>query len=256
MPTLLDVRRLSLKTKSGSYLLKNIGFTLNPGEIIGIVGSSGCGKSTLAKTLLQLNDSKELHSAEGEALFKGEDLLKMPSRTMRHVRGREIAIVFQEAQSALNPLMTIGKQISESLKQTGAFTGRELKEHVLELLDTVGLSGKAMISAYPHEMSGGMRQRALIAIAIAQKPDLLLLDEPTTALDATHKARILDLLSGLNEARGIAMIFISHNLLEVAALCHRVLVMDQGEIKEEGSWEAIQSAPKSRAAQELIFYLQ
>lgn len=253
-PTLLDVRGLTLKKRNGEALLKNIHFSVRPGEIVGIVGPSGSGKSTLAKSLLKLHDTEALPFTEGEAFFKGEELLTLTPKAMRRIRGREIAIVFQEAQSALNPLMNIGNQIKEALKETGITSRSELNTCALDLLKTVGLS-EYELKAYPHELSGGMRQRALIAIALAQKPDLLILDEPTTALDATHKARILDLLAGLNEARGIAILLISHNLAEVAALSNRLIVMDKGEIVEQGAWEAIHSSPKSKAAQELTLYL-
>lgn len=254
IPILLDVRGLTIKKRSGQPLLDNIHFSVRAGEIVGIVGPSGSGKSTLAKALLKLHDSQALPFSEGEALFKGKDLLTLSPDSMRRIRGREIAIVFQEAQSALNPLMSIGNQIKEALKETGIANRGELSASALDLLKTVGLS-KEELNAYPHELSGGMRQRALIAIALAQKPDLLILDEPTTALDATHKARILDLLAGLNEARGIAILLISHNLAEVAALSTRVIVMDKGEIVEQGAWETICSSPQSQAAQELTLYL-
>ncbi|CRX38168.1 ABC transporter ATP-binding protein [Estrella lausannensis] len=252
-PNLLDVRGFTLRKRNGEPLLSNIHFSVGAGEIVGIVGPSGSGKSTLAKSLLALHEKESLPTHEGEALFKGEDLLKVSPKAMRRIRGREIAIVFQEAQSALNPLMNIGNQIKEALRQTGIKSRSELTECALDLLKTVGLS-QDELQAYPHELSGGMRQRALIAIALAQKPDLLMLDEPTTALDATHKARILDLLAGLNQARGIAILLISHNLAEVAALAHRVIVMDQGCIVEQGTWETIYESPQSKAAQELTLY--
>lgn len=216
---LLEIQGLTVRLPNGKALLSDINLHMDEGDVLGLIGKSGCGKSTLALTLARCFTTPVL--TEGSILFKGEDILKMPRKRLQHMRSKELSIVFQEAQSSLNPLMKIGKQVGEGLKLQ--------EEVIIQLLHDVGLRcPNSLINAYPHELSGGMRQRVLIAIAIAKNPDLLILDEPTTSLDSTLKIHIINLLKRLN----IPMLYISHDLSEVASLCTHAAMMEEGRIVE------------------------
>ena len=202
-----------------------------PGEILGLVGESGSGKSVTLRALTRLLRANA--AVSGRADWLGRDLLGMPERDLRAVRGREIAMIFQEPMTALNPVLTIGRQIDESLVAHGALDAKARRARALELLDLVGIaSGAQRLGDYPHEFSGGMRQRAMIAIALAAQPRLLLADEPTTALDVTIQDQILKLLTRLTQELGMAMILVTHDLGVVAETCGRVCVMYAGRIVE------------------------
>ena len=209
----------------------SVSLSVGAGEIVGLVGESGSGKSVTLRAVTRLLGSNARIS--GRALWRGGDLLAMKEKSLRGLRGREIAMIFQEPMTALNPVLTIGRQIDESLAAHSAMDGAQRRARARELLDLVGIaSGAQRLGDYPHQFSGGMRQRAMIAIALAAEPKLLLADEPTTALDVTIQDQILRLLSGLTRDLGMAMVLVTHDLGVVAQTCERVCVMYAGRIVE------------------------
>lgn len=223
--------------------VRGVTFSLNRGETIGIVGESGCGKSVTALSLMRLVPYPG-RIVKGEVLLKGRDLLKLNEEEMRRIRGKEMAMVFQEPMTSLNPVFTIGFQIAEAIQVHQDLGKKEVREKVMEALATVGIPSPEMrYNDYPHQLSGGMRQRVMIAMALACKPSVLIADEPTTALDVTIQAQILDLLCHLREELGMSMILITHDLGIVAETAHRVLVMYAGEVVEEAGVEEIFSNP-------------
>ncbi|MEM5583940.1 ABC transporter ATP-binding protein [Roseibium sp. AS2] len=236
--TVLSVRDLSVVTSgdgSPETILDRVAFDLRRGEILGLVGESGSGKSMTARALIQLLPGSRLAISGGSALLKGEDILSLDERAMGAVRGGSIGMIFQNPSSHLDPVMSIGKQIAESIRFHKAVTGRTARDHAVEILRQVGIPDpERRYDAYPHEFSGGMRQRAMIAIALACDPDILIADEPTTALDVTVQAQILKLLTDLRDARGVSIIFITHDLGIVSQICDRVAVMYGGRIVELG----------------------
>jgi ABC-type microcin C transport system duplicated ATPase subunit YejF len=234
---LLSVRDLRVEfwTRRGTiHAVNGISFDIAPGETLGIVGESGCGKSVTSLALLGILP-RAGRVPSGAAHFEGRDLLQMSDRELRSVRGREIAMIFQDPMTSLNPVLTIGKQIREALQKHFGLSKRDADARVAELLDRVGIPGaKERAKDYPHQFSGGMRQRAMIAMALACKPKLLIADEPTTALDVTIQAQILDLLRELVREEGSALILITHDLGVVAGMCERVNVMYAGMFMETG----------------------
>ena len=219
-----------------------VSFEVRRGEILGLVGESGSGKSVTLRAITRLLRGAEI---TGRAEWRGQDLLTMPDAGLRRIRGREIAMIFQEPTTALNPVLTIGRQIDESLAAHGALDARARRARALELLDLVGItSGPLRLGNYPHEFSGGMRQRAMIAIALAAEPALLLADEPTTALDVTIQSQILDLLTRLADELGMAMALVTHDLGVVAETCARVCVMYAGRVVESGPVETVFTRPR------------
>jgi oligopeptide transport system ATP-binding protein len=244
---LLSVQDLRVEfwTSRGTiYAVNGISFDIAPGETLGIVGESGCGKSVTALSLLGiLPRAGKVRS--GSALFGGRDLLKLSDSEMRSVRGREIAMIFQDPMTSLNPVLTIGRQLRESLETHFDMNRKEATERVVELVDRVGIpSARERIKDYPHQFSGGMRQRAMIAMALACKPKLLIADEPTTALDVTIQAQILDLLRELVAEEDAALILITHDLGVVAGMCERVNVMYAGMFMETGSARQLFAKPR------------
>lgn len=235
-PALLEVRNLhtAFPTSQGSVLAASgVTFSLAARETKGIVGESGSGKSITLRSLLGLVPEPG-RVVEGEVLWGGRDLLQLPQAELRAIRGREIAMIFQDPTSSLNPVYTIGEQISEMLRVKLGMGAREARARAAELLDHVGIpAAKTRLGAYPHELSGGMRQRVMIAIAIACRPRLLLADEPTTALDVTIQDQILSLLADLQDEFGMAMILVSHDLGIVAQNCDSVAVMYAGHVVED-----------------------
>jgi oligopeptide/dipeptide ABC transporter ATP-binding protein len=245
--TLLAVEDLRVQfwTSRGTiYAVNGISFDIAPGETLGIVGESGCGKSVTALALLGILP-RAGRVPTGAASFGGRDLLKLSDRELRRVRGKEIAMIFQDPMTSLNPVLTIGRQIREALETHFDMKREESNARAAELLDRVGIpSAKARLRDYPHQFSGGMRQRAMIAMALACKPKLLIADEPTTALDVTIQAQILNLLRELVAEENAALILITHDLGVVAGMCERVNVMYAGMFMETGSARQLFARPR------------
>ena len=247
--TILEVKNLTTSFKTEQGVMKaidGINFRVNANEILGIVGESGCGKSVTCQSIMRLYDEKYTVILRGEILFKGENLLKYSGRKMQSIRGDEISMVFQDALSALNPVMRVGDQIMEAIKlHNKGISKQEARERALNILKLVGIPAyKERFSQYPHELSGGMRQRVMIAIALVCKPSVLIADEPTTALDVTIQAQILSLITKLKEETGASIILITHDLAVVSETCDRVIVMYLGQIVEEADAREIFSNPK------------
>ncbi len=244
---ILSVRDLTteLATERGRFVaVDGVSFDLYPGEVLGIVGESGCGKSMTALSILGLVPQPPGRITGGRVLFEGRDLLRLPERELQRIRGAAISMIFQEPTTSLNPVFTIGDQIAETLRRHERLGRRAARARAVELLAKVGIPAPAeRLDAYPHELSGGMRQRVMIAIALACNPKVLLADEPTTALDVTIQAQILDLLERLQAELGMAVVIITHDLGIVAEFAHRVLVMYAGRVIEEGSVDAIFDRP-------------
>ena len=247
VPVLLEVRDLhtAFPTSQGSVLAASgVTFSLGERETKGIVGESGSGKSITLRSLLGLVPEPG-RVVEGEVLWGGRDLLRLPQAELRAIRGREIAMIFQDPTSSLNPVYTIGEQISETLRVKLGMGAREARARTTELLDHVGIpAARKRLGAYPHELSGGMRQRVMIAIAIACRPRLLLADEPTTALDVTIQDQILALLADLQDEFGMAMILVSHDLGVVAQNCDSVAVMYAGHVVEDAPARTLFGSPR------------
>jgi oligopeptide/dipeptide ABC transporter ATP-binding protein len=244
---LLQIHGLTtaFETRDGQLrAVDHLGLKVEKGETVGLVGESGCGKSMLAYSILRLVPPPG-RVVEGEVIWKGRDLHKLPENELRKVRGREIALIFQEPSAALNPVLSIGEQVSEPLRIHLGLGRREAREKAAELLRAVRIPDpESRLADYPHQMSGGMKQRVLIAMAIACSPDLLIADEPTTALDVTVQAQILDLLSRLKDEYDLSLILISHDLGVVAQNADRLAVMYAGRIVEEAPVRAIFENPK------------
>ena len=222
-----------------------VDFELRRGEVLGIVGESGCGKSTVARSLVRLLDGSAAKIVDGEIFFEGQDVLKMNREELRRLRGKKISMIFQDPFVSLNPVQTIQTQIYEVLKVHENLPKSQAKERVLELLQLVGIPHpENRLTSYPYQLSGGMQQRVMIAIALACRPDILLADEPTTALDVTVQAQILDLIRHLKQERDMSIILISHNMGIVAEMCDDVLVMYGGVVVEQGTCLQIFSAPR------------
>jgi peptide/nickel transport system ATP-binding protein len=252
---LLDVRglRTSFHTRHGVvHAVTGLDFHVDRGEILGLVGESGCGKSVTSMSLLRLVSSPGIIDA-GEVVFDGEDLLTLDDAAIRKVRGDRIAMIFQQPQSSLNPVMDVGNQIGEVLELHRGMKNKAARERALELMRMVGIPDPARrLKNYPHEMSGGMAQRVMIAMALACEPELLIADEPTTALDVTIQAQILDLMRNLQRETGTAIILITHDLGVVAEMCDRVAVMYAGEIVEQTDVRSLFASPRHPYTQGLI----
>ncbi len=216
------------------HAVNGVNFTLKEGETLGVVGESGCGKSVSMLSILRLIQQPPGKIVAGEAFFKGNDLLKMSNEEIRHVRGGQISMVFQDPMTSLNPVMTIGKQLAEPLMLHLGLTKEQARNRSIELLEQVGIPRAAdRLKDYPHQYSGGMRQRVMIAMALSCAPQILIADEPTTALDVTIQAQIVELVIRLREELGMAIVWITHDLGVVASIAHRVNVMYGGFIIEE-----------------------
>jgi peptide/nickel transport system ATP-binding protein len=243
---LLDVSDLSVRfdTDDGPvHAVDKISFSLEPGEVLGIVGESGCGKSVTCMSLTRL--LPETATVTGRAVFDGRDLLTLAPRSLRRVRGREIAYVFQEPMTSLNPVFTVGHQIDEVLRRHLGLSRRDARARALELLRLVRIPApERRLEEYPHQLSGGMRQRVMIAIALACDPKVLIADEPTTALDVTIQAGILDLMRDIRERLGTAILLITHNLGVVADVADRVIVMYAGRKAEESPVDDLFAHPQ------------
>jgi len=253
---LLSVRDLSVAFHQGgatSVAVDHVSFDLMPGEVVALVGESGSGKSVTANSILKLLPYPAASHPSGKILFDGKDMLTLPERSLRAVRGNDITMIFQEPMISLNPLHTIERQIGEILELHQAITGAEARQRTLELLLQVGIrEPEKRLKAYPHELSGGQRQRVMIAMALANRPKLLIADEPTTALDVTVQAQILELLSDLKAKHGMSMLFITHDLGIVRKFADRVCVMTKGKIVETGTVEQVFTDPQHAYTRHLL----
>ena len=250
---MLEIKNLHVKFHTRDReAVSGVSLTIRDGEIVGLVGESGSGKSVTAMSVAGLLPRKQC-AYSGEILLDGVELLHADRAQLRQVQGKAIGVVFQEPMSSMDPLMKIGAQVEEVLRIHTKLSPAERKKLALEALAAVELPDPAAVyDKYPHELSGGMLQRAMIAAAIVARPKLLLLDEPTTALDVTIQAQILELLKKLNREFGISMLFISHNLNVVRKLCPRVAVMQRGVLVEEGETEAVWADPQHPYTRRLI----
>ncbi|WP_342326451.1 ABC transporter ATP-binding protein [Klebsiella michiganensis] len=242
--SLLKVNQLTVMRGEDVALVDNVSLTLEAGEMLGLVGESGSGKTVTCRALMRLLPGAGLRITGGEVLLDGRDILSLSEGQMSAVRGREIGMIFQNPTSHLNPVMTIGEQIAESRRLHFAANRRQAREDALALLRQVGIPDpQNRLSSYPHEFSGGMRQRAMIAVALAPEPRLLIADEPTTALDVTVQMQILRLLSDLRAELGLAVIMITHDLGVVAQTCDRIAVMYGGRLCEVGGKREVLGGP-------------
>jgi oligopeptide transport system ATP-binding protein len=248
MAELLHVNNLETQFRTQDGVVKavnGVSFRLDEGETLGIVGESGSGKSVTALSVMRLIPNPPGKVVGGEVLYKGRDLLKISGEQMRQIRGKEIAMIFQDPMTSLNPVLTVRKQIGESLKLHMGMNDSQARRRTIELLQLVGIpSAERRLDNYPHQFSGGMRQRVMIAMALSCNPKLLIADEPTTALDVTIQAQILDLIRRLKSEFGTAVIFITHDLGVVAGLCDRVIVMYGGRIMEHATTLDLYTDPR------------
>ncbi len=253
---LLSVRNLSVAFHQGgqtSIAVDGVSFDIHRGEVVALVGESGSGKSVSANSILKLLPYPAASHPSGEILFKGKDMLKASDSELRAVRGNDITMIFQEPMTSLNPLHSIERQISEILALHQGMVGEAARSRTLELLNQVGIrEPEKRLKAYPHELSGGQRQRVMIAMALANRPELLIADEPTTALDVTVQAQILELLRDLKGAHGMSMLFITHDLGIVRKFADRVCVMTKGKIVETGTVEDVFTRPQHDYTRHLL----
>lgn len=242
----VDNLATSFKTERGVMkAVDGVTFHVNKGEILGIVGESGCGKSVTSQSILRLYDEKYVAKYQGNIMLEDMDILALNQKKMQKIRGSDISMVFQDALSSLNPVFTVGNQIMESLMIHQKMKRKEARDEAIHLLELVGISApEKRLKQYPHELSGGMRQRVMIAIALACHPKLLIADEPTTALDVTIQAQIMDLMVDLNRKLGTGVILITHDLAVVAEVCQRVVVMYLGQIVEEADVNSLFDDPQ------------
>ncbi|MEJ8544984.1 oligopeptide/dipeptide ABC transporter ATP-binding protein [Brevibacillus borstelensis] len=247
MTNVLDVTGLTTQfTKKGAAftVVDELSLHVKKGEALGIVGESGCGKSVASLSIMQLLGANG-KIRQGSVRLNGRDLLALTQKEMQRIRGKEMAMIFQEPMTSLNPVLTIGKQMSEVLEKHEGYSKQQARERVIELLTLVGIPRASEIFAeYPHRLSGGMRQRVMIAMAISCNPALLIADEPTTALDVTIQAQILDLITKIRKELGMAMIMITHDLGVVAETCDRVMVMYAGQVIEQADVRTLLRTPK------------
>ena len=254
--TLVRVRNLAVDFRAGSeisHAVKGVSFSIQKGETVALVGESGSGKTVSAQSILRLLPYPAASHPSGEIYFHGKDLLKLSEPQMRSIRGRRISVIFQEPMTSLNPLHTIEKQVGEVLRIHAGLDKQTIRDRVLELLHKVGIrEPEKRLTSYPHQLSGGQRQRVMIALALANEPELLIADEPTTALDVTIQAQILELLRELQAELGMAMLLITHDLGIVRKMASRVNVMKDGEIVEAGATDDIFERPQHAYTQHLL----
>jgi oligopeptide/dipeptide ABC transporter ATP-binding protein len=255
-PNILEVSNLKTRfhTQDGTvHAVNGVSFKLKEGELLGIVGESGCGKSVTVLSLLKLIPIPPGDIAEGEAIFGGRDLISMEPDEIRHVRGHQIGFIFQDPMTSLNPVLTIGHQITEPLQTHLGLSREEADERAAQLLDTIGIPmAESRLNDYPHQFSGGMRQRVMIAIALSCIPQILIADEPTTALDVTIQAQIIDLVKKLRKELGMSIIWITHDLGIIAGIADRVMVMYGGYLVERAPVKDLYGSPKHPYTQGLL----
>ena len=243
---ILQVKNLKTYFHTEAGLVKavnDVSFDVEKGKTLGIVGESGCGKSMTSLSIMRLIE-KPGQIEGGEILLEGKDIVKMSEDEMRKIRGKKIAMIFQEPMTSLNPVFTIGQQLIEALLLHENMTKKEAKERAIEMLTLVGVNEpEKRVKQYPHELSGGMRQRVMIAMALACEPDILIADEPTTALDVTIQAQILELMQSLQKKLGMAIIMVTHDLGVIASMCDEIIVMYGGRVCERGTADAIFYSP-------------
>ena len=256
MAKLLEVKNLttSFKTDSGyAKAVNDVSFDVEKGSIVGLVGESGSGKSVSSYSIIGLLPKHNSRIESGEVLFEGKDLLKYSPKEMAKIRGKDISMIFQEPMTSLNPVYTVENQIAEVFHNHTNLSKGEIKERILELLERVGMQrAKDVMKSYPHQLSGGMRQRVMIALAIALKPKILIADEPTTALDVTIQAQILQLIKKLSEEDQMSVIFISHNLGVISNICEKVIVMYSSQIVEMTDTKTLYYQPRHPYTKSLI----
>ena len=244
---LLEVTDLHTRFRSGGEIARavdGVSFVVKPRETLAIVGESGSGKSVTSLSIMRLVPDPPGEIAAGTILFKGNDLLRLPERAMRRIRGNEISMIFQEPMTSLNPLLTVGEQIAEVVRLHQGLGRAAAWRHAIEMLARVNIPDpEPRAQEYPHRLSGGMRQRVMIAMALACRPSLLIADEPTTALDVTIQSQILDLMRGLRDELAMSLLFITHNLGVVAEIADRVAVMYAGRVVEQGTVGAVFARP-------------
>ena len=252
---LLEINGLDVSFSSGQetiYAVRDVSITLNPGEVLGIVGESGAGKSTIGNAIINLIEPPG-KIINGEILFQDLNLMSLNDQEMLNIRGHKIGMIFQDPQTSLNPLMTIGAQLLETINTTKKLFGKEAQEKSIELLQSVGIEQpETRMKSYPHQFSGGMRQRVVIALALAGDPDLIIADEPTTALDVSTQAQILDLIKAICRKRKLGVIIITHDIGVISNIAHRVAVMFNGSVVETGDVKKILSSPDHEYTKSLI----
>ena len=245
---LLEIKDLCVEFKTVEGTVKavnHLNYTLHKGEKLGIVGESGSGKSVSSLGIMQLIPNPPGKITEGEILYKGKDLVKVPEKEMQHIRGNEISMIFQEPMTSLNPIIKCGKQIAESLRLHRGLNKKDAMKEAVHMMRAVGIANpEVRAHEYPHQMSGGMRQRVMIAMALACQPQILIADEPTTALDVTIQAQILDLIRDLNKRMNTSVLFITHDLGVISELCDTVIVMYTGHIVEQAPVRDLFKDPK------------
>jgi peptide/nickel transport system ATP-binding protein/oligopeptide transport system ATP-binding protein len=248
MTPLIDVKNLEVQFEVRGVILRavdDVSFTIEPGETLGLVGESGCGKSVTASAIMRLVPMPPGRIAGGQVIFDGVDLLRLSEKQMRGIRGNRISMIFQEPMSSLNPVYTVGDQVAEVIELHQKLRRRAAMEKVVEVFGQVGIPApETRINDHPHKMSGGMRQRVMIAMALACNPRLMIADEPTTALDVTIQAQILELMNKLKEDTGAAILFITHDLGVIAEMAQRVAVMYAGKMMEYASVTDLFDNPK------------
>jgi len=247
-PPLLSVEHLEVKfaTEHGVVpVVEDVSFHVGAGEVLGLVGESGCGKSVTSLSIMRLIPQPPGRITGGRILFEGRDLLTLPAQEMQAIRGARISMIFQEPMTSLDPAFRVGEQIATTYRRHRGGSKKASIERAIELLDLVGIPGaRRRVDDYPHTFSGGMRQRVVIAIALACNPSLLIADEPTTALDVTIQAQVLDLLRDLQSTLGMAIVFVTHDLGVVSEMCDRVVVMYAGQVVESSATRALFDAPE------------
>jgi len=253
---LLDIQGLKTWFKTDDGLVRavdGVDISIGRGETVGVVGESGCGKTVTARSILQLIDMPPGRFEAGKILWQGRDLIPLSAPEMDKIRSKEIAIVFQEPMTSLNPVYTVGAQIAEVVRQHEGLTSRQAIDRVVEMLALVNIPNpRKRVHDYPHQFSGGMRQRVMIAMALSCQPQLLIADEPTTALDVTIQAQILELMADMKDRFGMAIMLITHAMGVVAETCQRVVVMYAGKVVEEAPVEALFGNPRHPYTQGLI----
>lgn len=253
---ILEVKNLQVQFKTSMGIVQpvsGVDFQVDEGETLGIVGESGCGKSVTSLAVMGLLPSPTGYIAEGEILLEGKKISHLNDREMRKIRGNDIAMIFQEPMTSLNPVFTIGEQLSEPLRQHTKLGKKEIRQKIIEMLKLVGIPrSEEIIDEYPHQLSGGMRQRVMISLAMLCKPKLLIADEPTTALDVTIQAQILDLMKKIKSENQMAMLLITHDLGVIAETCDRVIVMYAGQIVENTDVRTLFNDPKHPYSQGLL----